>query len=551
MLRLVGGAVVAAVAVSAEQGRAVDALAPAPAPKAAAAAGAAAVFLEDFTPAEVGKWLEAHHLDAQFGAQFSALGYDGDVLVNYLREADVTGDLYSTATRPHVAKLFDKIKESSRKQHGKSVDDEGVAPTSPSSSGLQQQRRRLADSGGGSSFSGIEIRRDNGAIFFGKDADVGVTRAGADVLATPNQFQVQGVDVARASTGLATSSAAWAFLDPGVKNYFMTAVDFTLPKHFTIETWIKPIDTSGYALSFASEDSADCLRLKVPSTTVWHHLVVSYDRHMLTVHDNGKVAMNLVVSDFCGDYTGALVIGHDQDTLGGWFSPEESARMHVDTVAVYARAFDETERFNPDKTCVDMSDPSLVSVWSGNTRGKDLLGQNVASVAFEEFSEGVNGNASCSVRGFGAGNPASEYANYNVSHVTAAVGGVGWVFPGSDTAYHLHVEPLTLPLDWTISMWIYPLDAGDGTMFLSFATTTNSNCMFLVGTADWDLRTWHHIVVTWDGDAQTVYLDGAETSMFTDRTYSFCGTYTGSLSIGQEQVWLPPLEHCHSPFTCC
>ena len=253
-----------------------------------------------------------------------------------------------------------------------------------------------------------------------------------------------------------------------------------------------------YFLSWASEAENNCLILKADgfkSINDWHHVVVTYDRHSVSVHDNGVVNMDLMWGyGFCGDYEGSLVLGQEQDTVGGGFEWSQGTEMYLDTVAIYNRDFTEAERRTTDKFCVDMTDPSLITLWTGYTRGADQVGNNHAEVYFDGFVAGAVGNNSCSNKGIGEGTPGDSYGSYAISHHTPMVGAVGWVFPGFDTVHHFAIPDLTLPLDFTIETWVYPFNVTSGTYFLSWAVEDNDNC-FPVKAWFWDEpHKWYHVV---------------------------------------------------------
>ena len=145
----------------------------------------------------------------------------------------------------------------------------------------------------------------------------GITMEGVGVtgdVSVAGDAVVQSVDVRRAGLGLGYTSKAWDFTYPGVKNYFRTAKDFTLPLHWTIEMWVYPLATTGNVLQFSTTNNLDCLLLQATNLVVgkWHHIVISYDRRAVYVLDNGAVADKLLKQDtyqFCGEYTGSLLLG--------------------------------------------------------------------------------------------------------------------------------------------------------------------------------------------------------------------------------------------------
>ena len=323
---------------------------------------------------------------------------------------------------------------------------------------------------------------------------------------------------------------------PATKNFFRSPADFTLPTTFTIETWIYPINTAGYPISWASSDNNNCLLLQSTGLTAneWHHIVITWDGTTMSVHDNGKPNYKSVHSYFCGDHTGSLVIAQEQDSVGGAFDWTQSSAVLVDSVAVYSEAFPEAERMLTDKSCLDLTDRRLYAAWSGYTRGMDLIGNNDAEVRCEGFAAGTESTGKCANAGYGMGSvPDGLFDMKYGSHVPPAVGAVGWVFPGGSTKHHFLVDDLTLPPLFTLQAWVYPLNNTASTYFLSYATSDNNNCIVLQASGFSKLREWQHLTITWDGDDTLVFLDG-ELAPSTVHS-KFCGGYTGSLSIGQEQ----------------
>mmetsp|Transcript_25739 Transcript_25739/g.38030 ORF Transcript_25739/g.38030 Transcript_25739/m.38030 type:complete len:1052 (-) Transcript_25739:33-3188(-) len=488
-------------------------------------------FLDDFSVEEVTDWLTEHNLGTAFAETFEELQYDGDVLANFLKPHEVSLTDFPGATRAHLGKLFDRIGKFSRA---------GVAARrlEEDSANVQSGRRLSKSSGTQSAASGIRILHNNSVISMGETGDVELVRAGPDRLATEDELYVQGVDVVRAAEGLSGGGVAWDFSHPASRHFLRSDTNFQFPAHFTIEMWVYPKTNAAgkYFMSFAAHDNFNCLLLQASGFKTyndWHHVVVTYDRHALTVHDNGDVNMRLLYSEFCGTYNGTLVFGQEQDSLGGGFQWSQGTPMLLDTVAIYNRAFDETERGNKGKTCVDMKDSTLVTLWTGYTRGADQVGTNQAEVYFDGFVPGAVGNLSCSNAGVGEGEPGPSYDSYTITDATPAVGAVGWVFPGGNTDHHLMVEDFVLPLDFTIETWIYPLNVTSGTYFISWATENNFNC-FITKAWSWEKPyEWYHIVVTWDGVSALTYVNGILDESI--RYGEFCGEYSGSLSVGQEQ----------------
>lgn len=107
-------------------------------------------------------------------------------------------------------------------------------------------------------------------------------------------------------------------------------------------------------------------------------------------------------------------------------------------------------------------------------------------------------------------------------------------YPPSTVDYHLVVDGITMPTQFTLETWIYPETASSGTMWLSFSTTTTDNC-FLQTTEFLDLQTWQKIVMTWDGTTNLLYKNGIAIDVGWGATNAACIATPGILYVNQEQ----------------
>lgn len=118
-------------------------------------------------------------------------------------------------------------------------------------------------------------------------------------------------------------------------------------------------------------------------------------------------------------------------------------------------------------------------------------------------------------------------------HTRKLTGSSSWYFPGGDTTHYFMVNPITLPSSYTIEAWINPTVISTNTYWLSLATTATQNCMY-ISTNMLTINTWNHLIVTWDGTTNSLYVNGA-TSTVTSGVNAVCVAASGSLVFGQEQ----------------
>ena len=164
-----------------------------------------------------------------------------------------------------------------------------------------------------------------------------------------------------------------------------------------------------YLSTTGSDNSMLLTESGFDTTGVWIYVVVTWDGSSMTVYSDGSVASAYVYSNFCGTYTGTLVVGQEQDAVGGSFDSGQAADMIVDTVAVYNTAWSASD-VTSDKTCVDLDATDLYAVWSGED-SDDLSGNGWdAELVYESIVRGKD--VTCDGTSLGS------------------VGGSGWDFPG-------------------------------------------------------------------------------------------------------------------------
>jgi len=203
-----------------------------------------------------------------------------------------------------------------------------------------------------------------------------------------------------APTASPTSRLAWVFPGNQASNYFIRD-PFTWPAIFTLQLWVKPFNagkTGSHFFSYASASSTNynCLLLRnqifdVSSAGKWTYVAMTYDGLTSNLYIDGvSVGVPAGMTPFCGEHTGAIVIGQEQDAYGGGFDPSQASNSHQDAVAVYNRVWSASEIAVPT-TCVDTSDPSLYALWGD--AGEDLntngWGPWTGTVVSSGMAEGI------------------------------------------------------------------------------------------------------------------------------------------------------------------
>ena len=107
---------------------------------------------------------------------------------------------------------------------------------------------------------------------------------------------------------------------------------------------------------------------------------------------------------------------------------------------------------------MDLRRTDLYALYSGYTKGKDLVGTQDATVSLCQFSPGMPGS------------DANTATLDMLSPLT--VGGVAWDFPHNQTDYFLQTLPgsdFALPADtgWAIEMWVNLNSLTPGGYFIS------------------------------------------------------------------------------------
>ena len=118
--------------------------------------------------------LETWNLDNAFGAEFAALGVDGQLLSAY-EPGDLRADAFPNAHKLHWKVLHAKLDEVQNRHRQL---NSGAAATGGDDKSIR--RRTLKASSG--NFSGLQIMTNNSMVMLGEASDVGFKRTGAGVL---------------------------------------------------------------------------------------------------------------------------------------------------------------------------------------------------------------------------------------------------------------------------------------------------------------------------------------------------------------------------------
>ena len=132
---------------------------------------------------------------------------------------------------------------------------------------------------------------------------------------------------------------------------------------------------------FDIEDNPD-YNLNTPATaSTWQHLAISRRGGQLECYVNGVFQINLPVSEALTYFeAGGLLIGQEQDCLGGCFAQNQSLAGNVDEVYIYCRALEYAE---------------ILELYAGgyqlqaNFSADPTSGNNPLTVQFNDLSNGL------------------------------------------------------------------------------------------------------------------------------------------------------------------
>lgn len=287
---------------------------------------------------------------------------------------------------------------------------------------------------GQSTTSGATYGWDDGDVVFDVETCAAAQQA---VGAVPPSF-----------TDSLVGGVAWDFLGDSEGYYFATQAEFTFPSPaFTIEFWAFPRSKRGHLLSFASKSNSNCLLLvnnRFDEYNVWYHMVVTVDSDgATTTYANGEVIPTTWSDynvDFCGDYSGHLVFGQEQDAFLGGFDANQAFDGLIDTVAVYSGAWTQGDIPANKPVGVNLTNVDLYALYSGYTKGRDLVGSNDAMLWLYKFADGM---------------PDNEANPHTLDMVSpSSVGGVAWDFPANQIVNYLQSN-FTLPSgSFTFEFWV-------------------------------------------------------------------------------------------------
>jgi len=184
-------------------------------------------------------------------------------------------------------------------------------------------------------------------------------------------------------------------------HYFL-AQTISLPSgSFTIEAWVKPLESTKYWLSFCADANCNCLLLNMGTAPLslgtWHHMVASTSGGTVKVFHDGVEAYT---STFCGESTGSLMFGEEQDCRGGCFEANsEGTGMYLDTVAIYSTAWASVPA---GKTCVNLGDPTLTHLYMGRA-GETVIRNKMNSVDTTDQAQIYGSGSATSTLGVAGG----------------------------------------------------------------------------------------------------------------------------------------------------
>ena len=192
-----------------------------------------------------------------------------------------------------------------------------------------------------------------------------------------------------------TWGQAWYYPTAQTNYYLASSTTFSFTSTWTLQTWVKPrtVSSTRYWLTFATSSDTECIALQASmfsSTSSWYYVVIEWDGSDMTVYRNGRITASGVSKSFCGDYTGSLVFGQAQDSVGGGFSDAANTGMYQDTVAIYSTSNAQSVSTASSTDSVDTGATNLYVLWVGGGDGTDETGNgNDATVSSSGEYTGV------------------------------------------------------------------------------------------------------------------------------------------------------------------
>jgi len=144
-----------------------------------------------------------------------------------------------------------------------------------------------------------------------------------------------------------TSGPLSFHLPGGTTSQYALASNFAFPSSgqgFTIEGFVKVASGSGsrYIFSYASAANNNCFLVRANMTTfgVWVHWAATVGpapNYNVSHYINGTANSSPQYStNWCGDLGGSLVIGHDQDSVGGRLDATQAPNVFFDGLRIHA-----------------------------------------------------------------------------------------------------------------------------------------------------------------------------------------------------------------------
>jgi hypothetical protein len=112
----------------------------------------------------------------------------------------------------------------------------------------------------------------------------------------------------------------------------------------------------------------------ISSINKWVYVAVTYNGASCTLYLDGVVSTpSTGFTCKCANNEGVLILGQEQDSLGGGFVASQASNTHQDTIAVYSRVWSAGE-VAAFPSCINAEDGSLYALWRGGGDGTDLSG---------------------------------------------------------------------------------------------------------------------------------------------------------------------------------
>ena len=254
-----------------------------------------------------------------------------------------------------------------------------------------------------------------------------------------------------------------------------------------------------------------------------HHVIVTWNGEEMNVYIDGLETTSGIHSSFCGSYTGSLVFGQEQDSVGGGFQESQSLGMEQSAVAIYNKAWAPSE-IPTSKTFVNISDPSLYALWTtasgidetGNGNTATINSYGIVSVA-DRFDESIVATAISGANCSGEGIVFDGVNDY--------VELTPWEFGGEGMSVETYVKYNS------INSWSRIFDFSNGeaneNVILANLAGTGEGAFHIynddeIGVVEsntmsfFDVGVWVHVVVTVEGNDMKLYKNGVLTASETD-----------------------------------